>query len=62
MLQLRTIGGLILARLGEEDLTGANVTLTGVGPDGVKDQGESTCNGNGEFPGRLTKMGSSKQG
>jgi hypothetical protein len=32
-----------------------NVTLTGVGPDGVKYQGESTGNGNGEFPGSPTE-------
>jgi hypothetical protein len=32
-----------------------NVTLTGVGTDGVKYQGESTGNGNGEFPGSPTE-------
>jgi hypothetical protein len=32
-----------------------NVTLTGVGPDGVKYQGESTGNGKGEFPGSETE-------
>jgi hypothetical protein len=32
-----------------------NVTLTGVGADGVKYQGESTGNGKGEFPGSPTE-------
>ena len=32
-----------------------NVTLTGVGPDGVTYQGESTGNGKGEFPGSPTE-------